>query len=332
VLHDEPGWLDNPYRREAHRPRYARRSARWLVGLAIVTLIGLNVDAFMIVGTRTDPITVDAAVARYRAAAARPTSTTTTAAVADASAAAVADDGPAAVPAALAAANPPADAADGTDDNHAPVAVADAGAGGGSAPAPGVYVFATSGWEEVSVLGGARHDYPSQSTLTLTKTGCGYDIEWAPLVQRSDLWSTCLQGKAISVSKYVTHHEFFGQTEDRSFDCQALFLRPPDETPGSVTNGTCVDGADHATTATTVVGPDVLTIAGQPVEAVHLQLEQDLTGSTNGYRHNEVWLRESDGMLLRMDAVTDADGASSIGQTHYHEELHILLSDPNPQQ
>src|SRR5690242_4751502 len=58
--------VDNPFRRESHRPWYARKGARWVVGLSIPALLFLNAVAFKKVGQRADPITVDSAVARYR--------------------------------------------------------------------------------------------------------------------------------------------------------------------------------------------------------------------------------------------------------------------------
>src|SRR5688572_23871693 len=48
----------------------------------------------------------------------------------------------------------------------------------------GVYVYATDGYEETDALSGQRHDYPAQTTMTVSKQGCGYRWRWQPLKER----------------------------------------------------------------------------------------------------------------------------------------------------
>lgn len=45
-------------------------------------------------------------------------------------------------------------------------------------PEPGVYLYESSGFDSVDALTGARHDYPAQTTVTITTEGCGVRVRW----------------------------------------------------------------------------------------------------------------------------------------------------------
>ena len=312
--------VDNPYRRESHRPWYARRALRWIVALCVVGLFVVNAFAFKKVGTRADPISVDTAVARYRA-----TSTTTRATTSP-----VATNGDAAS-AAVQPSSP--DAAEPTATTIAGTA-GEVGAERGPAPTPGVYVYDTSGFETVDVLGGARHDYPATSTMTVTTTDCGVDVKWAPIEQRFDEWDMCIRGTGLTLRTYTTHHEFFGQAEQHRFLCTGVDVRPPTDTPGLVTTGSCEDqnGPNHATTRTTVVGPDTVTVQAVDVPAIKLHLEQYLTGDIVGSEISDLWLRPADGLLMKWSSVVHGDGKTVLGHTKFYEEDNVSLTNLTPLQ
>jgi hypothetical protein len=328
VRGDEPRLVDNPFRRESHRPWYARRGPRWIVGIAVVLLLGLNALAFKKVSNRADPVTVETAIARYRATAqsAADTLPSTTVAGADADA----GDG---------AANTTThqQTSPGAAQQVAPTESAgtagEAGVERGPTPAPGVYVYDTSGFERVSALGGAQHDFPKQSTITITDNGCGDDIKWAPLEQRWDNWSTCSVGaQQIRLNSYSTHHEFFGQTEERTYPCQNVDVRPISDEVGTTTNGTCARSAEFVNATTTVVGPTTVIVKGVAVDAIQIHLALQISGDTNGSQISDLWLRPADGLMLRYESIQDADGKSVIGPTHFHEEDHLTITDLSPLQ
>jgi len=52
----------------------------------------------------------------------------------------------------------------------------------------GVYVYDTKGFEQTNALGGARHDYPAESTITVQHGGCGWTTRWQPLQERWEQW------------------------------------------------------------------------------------------------------------------------------------------------
>jgi hypothetical protein len=320
----EPRVVDNPFRRESHRPWYARRGPRWVVALAVALLLGLNAFAFKKVGTRTDPITVDTAVARYRSSATTPQPSP--------NAAARAPEGPAAVATGTAGTSNAAPAPGAAAEQSATSAGAagEMGVGRGPTPAPGVYVYDTAGFERVSALGGAQHDYPKQSTMTVTDNDCGITVRWSPLEQRFEQWRMCGQGTAIKIASVISHHEFFGQTEERTYQCGETFVRLPSDAPGTTASGTCRAPSDTARTTTTAVGLTHIVVGGVSVDAIQAHFEHEVSGNTTGTQRGDVWVRPSDGLILRYLTVIDADTNSVIGPTHFHEEIALNLAELAP--
>jgi len=316
LCEDEARLVDNPFRRESHRPRYARRGARWLVGLSVALLLVVNAFAFKEVSNRAVPVSVDTAVARYRSSTTQP----------------VATSAPSTTVVQHAAA--PEHVATGEDRPPAPTEVAgtagDVGVERGPTPAPGVYVYDTSGFERVSALGGAQHDYPRQTTMTVTATDCGVDVRWTPLEQRFERWTMCITGPGIVMPRFTTHHEFFGKTEERTFECHDTYVRPPSDAPGTEVRGGCTGGGDTAVTATTVVGPESVLVQGVTVETIKIHFDHQLRGSSNGYQRGDAWVRASDGLLVRFEVEIDADANSVIGPTHFHEEIILGLAELAP--
>lgn len=319
---DEPRLVDNPFRRESHRPWYARRGPRWIVSLAVALLLGLNAFAFKEVSNRGDPVTVDTAIARYRAATAQvgaDSIPSTTIAIAGAGAAA-----------------PEQRTNAGADQPLAPTESAgtpgDVGVGRGPTPAPGVYVYDTTGFERVSALGGAQHDYPKQSTMTVTNNDCGISVRWTPLEQRFENWTMCLTGTSNEMRSFTTHHEFFGKSETRRFDCQDTYIRPPSDDPATTLHGRCTNGNDLAVTTTSVVGPETLVVEGTNVDTIRVHFDHQLSGSSTGYQRGDVWVRASDGLLVRYVTMIDGDTDTVIGPTHFHEEINLSLAKLAPRQ
>ena len=67
-------------------------------------------------------------------------------------------------------------------------------------------------------------------------------------------------------------------------------------------------------------------------EAIEFHLEQYLSGDMNGSEISDIWLRPSDGLLMRWTSVIEAKGKTVFGQTHFHEEDSITLTDVAPRQ
>ena len=304
-----------------------RRAVRRGLAALVAALIAANAAAFWVTGTSTTEVSVDDAVARFRAAT-PPT----------ADAAAPSGEAPAAIAGAdgtllAEPARPTAQRSSGPTTSVVSLVPAEGEkAAGEASPAraagpAGVYLYATKGYEEVSVLGGARHTYPDSTTVTYTPTDCGYVIRWDALQERWDEWDACTPGSRIAVNNFVGYRSFFGQVDEKEYRCtEPADFRPDTDEVGRTFTGRCSTGRAEAIVDGKVVAIETVTVEGQTVPAVRVRLDLTLTGPTAGTRVLESWYAVDSGLLLRRTSATEADSESALGQTHYSEHFTLELS------
>ncbi len=196
---------------------------------------------------------------------------------------------------------------------------------------PGVYRYATSGHEEVDALGGARHDYPAETAVSYRSGGCGSEDRWQPLKERYSLNTLCRGRQGLEARESVQRREFFGQSEEQVLVCApGLVLLPDDPRPGRASSGSCRSDDTTAALTARVVDVSPMTVGGRSVQAIHMQVDGTLSGSTRGSTHREEWFTR-DGLLLRAVATTDTDRDTSAGVVHYSETYDIRLESLEPQ-
>ena len=292
-------------------------TGRRLLVAAIVVLAIAQALGVMTVLRRVDPVSVDDAVARFRHTAQS------------------SDAAPALRPTAAAAATP----ADATSPRAVTAAAAPqaaariaSGAPTASAPRPatvppaGVYVYRTSGFEELGIPGSHRA-YPDVTTITVTPTPCGADLRWDAFQQRWDRWQTCSPDARVELQQFTTYHEFFNQVDRRDYTCGPdADLRPA----AASTTGTCRDGAAAVELRATIVGIEKVTVDNDVVDAVHVRLDEKLTGPTAGTRTSDSWYRSTDGLLLHRTGTTDVVSDTAVGHTTYTEHVELLLTSLDP--
>lgn len=251
---------------------------------------------------------------------------------------------PSATVAAASAPSRPAPTAAVASDRPAAAAPEAARASRGGAPAsgptpspapeeatPGVYTYATSGHEEADVLGGSRHDYPTQSTITYTRGGCGTQDRWQPLKQRLSVNTLCPGPLGLEARDSVQRREFFGQSEEQVLSCTpGLVLVPYRPRPGSSSTGTCRSDDTRVALTARVLDVSPMTVGGRTVTAIHVEVVGTLTGSTRGSTHREEWFT-STGLLLRGTGSTDTDRDTSAGTVHYTETYDVRLTSLDPE-
>ena len=307
-----------------------RRTLRRGLAALVVGLLAANAAAFWTTGTSTTEVSVDDAVARFRAAA--PQAAGAAAPSGEAPAVTAGADGiPLAEPAR------PAQHASSPTTSVVPVVPSEGDAQSLAAPAAraagpaGVYLYATKGYEEVSVLGGARHTYPDTTTVTYTPTDCGYVIRWDALQERWDKWDACTPGTRIAVNDFVGYRSFFGQVDEKQYRCtEPADFRPDTDEVGRAFTGRCSTGRAEAVVDGRVVAVEAVTVDGQVLSAVRVRLDLTLTGPTAGTRVLESWYAVDSGLLLRRTSATEADSESALGQTHYSEHFTLELSSLTP--
>lgn len=204
------------------------------------------------------------------------------------------------------------------------------GAAGGEVR-PGVYRYATSGYEEVDALGGARHDYPAQTAVSYRPGGCGSEDRWQPLRERYSLNTLCRGPQGLEARRSVQRREFFGQSEEQVLVCApGLVLVPDDPRPGRTFSGTCRSDDTVVTLTVRVVGESTVAIGSRSVQAIHVRVDGTLTGSTRGTTQREEWFTK-EGLLLRGTGTTETDRDTSPGTVHYSETFDIRLESLEPQ-
>lgn len=170
-----------------------------------------------------------------------------------------------------------------------------------AAAGPGSFVYETAGFEEVDILGGARHDYPPRTTIVVRRAGCGIVLRWQPLEERLQEWELC---EGLELRRITEVHAFFGNEDRRTYRCE----------PGSR-----LDGGYRCTTGeTTEVARLVSAGDGRVL------LETTISGATTGSGKRELWLRE-DGVPLRMRVTNENATPSLVGDVHYHEDYELRL-------
>jgi hypothetical protein len=199
----------------------------------------------------------------------------------------------------------------------------------GSGPRPGVYVYATRGREGVDVLLGIAHDYPAETTITVTGGGCGVLLRWSPLEGRSTTWELCPADGGWRLAGYREAHTFLGQTERTDYRCDPATPWLPAPGAGAATR-TCRTAETVETSRLEVLSPaESMRVGGTAVEAAHVRVELTLTGRTRGTGLIEAWLLET-GLPARLVLENDNRSASPIGDVRYTEtaELELVSLEP----
>ncbi len=174
---------------------------------------------------------------------------------------------------------------------------------------PSAYEYATRGFEEVSILGGARHDYPDASGVAIRRTPCGRRIVWRPLADRITSYRLC--GDRLRSIHEV--HRFFGRRDARTYRC---------EEGSSLSRGwRCTfDGATEVATGGPVARRRI-----DGTEAVHIRLTTRISGDVEGTGKRDFWLRRPDGFPLRLAATNDNSTGSPVGKVDYRERYELRL-------
>jgi hypothetical protein len=178
-------------------------------------------------------------------------------------------------------------------DSATPLAVAGA--------RPGIFVYDTTGFEQVDAFGGARHDYPARTTIAVRRAEGGCSVfRWRPLAERFYEWKLC--GRQLR--RFTELHRFFGRDDRRTYRC--------DDESSLERGWSCT--AQGTTETARVVS------SGRS----HVLLRTELTGETTGSGTRELWLRP-DGVPRRLVVENESTTPSFLGDVHYRERYELRL-------
>jgi hypothetical protein len=182
-------------------------------------------------------------------------------------------------------------------DEAAPVSAAPAGRG--------VFVYETAGFEEIDAFGGARHDYPARTAITVRRTAAGCDVfRWRPLEGRIYEWESC----AGDLRRFTEVHRFFGRDDRRTYRCDA--------------------GSSLETGWSCSAGRTTETAQLDEAAAGRIRLRTVLSGETTGSGRRELRLRD-DGIPLLLVVENESATPSFVGPVRYRERYELRLVAPS---
>jgi hypothetical protein len=298
---------------------------RWLrVSLAVlIVAIGAAgvVAATLKSADRDDPYTRTDAVTAFRVAAGAP--------------APQGVSGPTDAPAPTAVTGPqatrtqssgPSKAAPHTPPSQGGPAAAGLAAVADRRPADGVYLYETAGGEQLDVLGRATHDYPHETSMTVTHTPCGFDTRWQPLENRWDLRSFCVQPSGLRLVGLSTYREFYGRGKVLATTCtpDSFYVFDADAwsaTCQSEQTTITLNGRRGPTTLVTIAGT---TVPAQIIELSISTVDPDGRGSTTA----TATLHAQTQLLLELNSKTRSELSAGA---KYQEDYHLRLESLQPQ-
>lgn len=200
-------------------------------------------------------------------------------------------------------------------------------------PDPGVYIYATTGGEQTSLLGTSKHDYPAQTSIAVRATDCGFRQTWTALDKRVEEWAFCKQPDGLKPQTFRDVHSFYGRDDDRTYQCSGDGVFPLKPGGGEQTF-TCKTDSTTRTDRVRVVGREPVDVGGTTVDAIHLRDRITLTGSTTTETPGATdwWLEPRTGLPVRIRvAIKDASDTPIGKQAQYEEAFELRLQSLEPQ-
>ena len=191
-------------------------------------------------------------------------------------------------------------------------------------PQVGVYRYSTTGSETIKSIVSASHDYPTESTITITRSGCGVKMEWAPLRERSEFLEICRIDGRLVLANYGGAHEFFGLRNEHLVTCPSKTLLIPAVEDVDNSKVVC-EGTDlvHDRSTTSVAATEVV-LDGRRIDGFVVETEFVAAGTFNGTTIRTMTFDE-DGMLLSWSDVVDGFSKTPIGDADYIEDFSLTL-------
>jgi hypothetical protein len=193
---------------------------------------------------------------------------------------------------------------------------------------PGVYVYATTGSESISALGGRKHSYPQRSTVTVTGGDCGMVLRWDVLQHRSNAYAICDDGSRLGA--WTETHRFVGRDDVTQWRCEAAAWLPRTVATGATSSLRCTSADSAQRGTTTVVGEETLRVGTADVDVVHLRVETLESGGARGPTLEQRWLERDTGLPVRIAYRVTTLNPSPIGDVRFEERYTLRLVSLEP--
>jgi hypothetical protein len=198
---------------------------------------------------------------------------------------------------------------------------------------PGVYTYRTVGAESIDVLGGARHEYPPETTITVVRAGCGVHLRWDALDQRRDEWSLCATPSGVELQPDGhQYHEFFGQADGEDIACdRGVVIVPVESTPMPPQMQNCTLGGDVWLPTWEVLEASHRLVDDRAVEVRHVRMT--IADDDEYWEHTIVdFYLDRQGLPVEVSADKRSRSPSPIGGVVYGETYTLELASLAPLQ
>jgi hypothetical protein len=206
----------------------------------------------------------------------------------------------------------------------------EAAASGDTAIPAGVYVYETGGQESISALGGTTHEYPVESTITVTAAPCGMTLTWDVLEERASTYTVCGDGPELSLAEWSERHRFFGQDDRNYWRCEEVVWLPVEPEADLQLPYRCESSDTLQDGTLTIVGTEPVVVDGTELDAVRVRIEATETGTARGSLAEERWLEPVTGLPLRIVYQVETKNDSPIGDVTFEERYDLLLRSLEP--
>lgn len=199
-------------------------------------------------------------------------------------------------------------------------------------PPEGVYAYATTGGESISVAG-ASHAYPSETYASVRHLGgCRWQNENDVIKEHVDTRTLCGEPGRFSQLAQGRQVTFYGKTDGGNFTCSPpLVEHEMAAAPGTTLTGACADSSTTATIAVTYVGREQRVVGGTAVDAVHLQVHSTMSGRVRGTEDEQFWILSTNGLVLQWDRSIDTLADAAFGaNVRYQEHATFVLESLTP--
>jgi hypothetical protein len=196
---------------------------------------------------------------------------------------------------------------------------------------PGVYRYRTTGSERVDALGGTVHQYPAETVLTVTASGCGVWLRWDLLEERREEWQLCTTADGVALQPVGSvYHEFYGVGEIEELRCDRAVVVVPQADSAPPVALQCMLADLPWLPVWEVLGRDTVVVDGSDVPAWHVRMTIDDNDEYPEQTTIDWWLA-ANGLPLRMTSTTSSTSDSDlVGDVRYEEEYAAELVSLDP--
>jgi hypothetical protein len=197
---------------------------------------------------------------------------------------------------------------------------------------PGIYRYRTTGSEEIDVLGGAMHEYPAETAITLVERRCGVHLRWDALRERREEWALCSTPDGLELQPDgVQYHEFFGQPYEEALSCDLAVLVAPVATSNveGVQQQSCTLADDPWLPSWEILERATRSIDDTQVGVQHVRMTLD--DDDEYWEHLVVdWYLADTGLPIEVRSTKESRSPSPVGPVVYREQYHIELVSTVP--